>query len=151
MPYAAVEWHKPVIFIHWEILNELIITYRVGEWKDRRRKRRSYRKKKNRVQQHVLLFIGNLQHSMVFSFCTPVQFISLGKIFFFFFPSNSILSIVCEVKQILLTGVYSDEIANIALLTPLMQEKQFSIVQADSNTTQNFPPGTDRTLTTKAL
>lgn len=67
-----------------------------------------------------------------------------------FFPSNSTLSIACEVIQILLAGVSRDGIANIALLTPIMQGKHLSIVQADSNRTQNFPAGIDRALTTKA-
>lgn len=66
------------------------------------------------------------------------------------FPSNSMLSLACEVIQILLAGVSSDGIANIALLTPIMQGKHLSIVQADSNRTQNFPAGIDRALTTKA-
>lgn len=67
-----------------------------------------------------------------------------------FFPSNSMLSIACEAVQILLAGVSSDGIANIALLTQIMQGKHLSIVQADSNRTQNFPAGIDRALTTKA-
>lgn len=55
-----------------------------------------------------------------------------------------------EEIQILLAGLYSDEIANTALLTPIMEEKHLSIVQADSNITRNFPLGIDRSLTTKA-
>lgn len=66
-------------------------------------------------------------------------------------PRSSILSVVREVIQILLAGVDSDEIANIALVTPIMLEKHLSIVQADSNITQNFPSGIDHTLTTKAV